>query len=231
MNAAPQISIVTPVYRNAATLADLVERLGAMLDRRGESWELICVDDACPAGSSMILSALAARDRRVRVLTHDHNRGQNLAVLTGLDAARGDVAVVMDADLQDSPEAVPRLLDALTGAFDAVFAGRRGVYESRVRLLTSRLHKRLLHAASGRRVPIDAGLFVAMTRRMVDRVLAFRERDPYVIALMARTGLSMTSVPVNREARPTGESAYTAADRVRLAVRALRSIRRGGGSG
>ena len=229
MSVTPEISVVIPVYRNAATLAELAARLCATLDDRYDGFELVFVDDACPEGSSIVLTSLSIADIRVRVATHARNRGQNEAVLTGLEAARGRRIVILDADLQDPPEAIPDLLDALNDETDAVFGGRRGAYESRARLATSRLHKQLLHLASGRRVPVDAGLFVAMTRRMVDRVLSLRESDPYVIALMARTGLAMGSIPVERAARPTGVSAYSFAKRARLAWRALTTSRSRGG--
>lgn len=229
MSATPEVSVVVPVYRNASTLAELAARLCATLDDRHDAFELVFVDDACPEGSSRVLTSLSNSDDRVRVATHTRNRGQNEAVLTGLEAARGRFVVVIDADLQDPPEAIPELLDGLIDETDAVFGGRRGAYESRARLATSLLHKRLLHVASGRRVPIDAGLFVAMTRRMVDRVVALRESDPYVIALMARTGLTMSSIPVERAARTSGVSGYTFAQRARLAWRAVAiAISRGG---
>ena len=113
------------------------------------------------------------------------NIGQQRAVLAGLAQARGSRVVVMDADLQDPPEAIPVLLDALSGNVSAVFFGRRGRHQSIVRHLTSRLFKTLLHMACG--TPPDAGLFVAMDRRMVTRLLPIGRPGPSVLAMMGCT--------------------------------------------
>ena len=217
------VSVVATVYRNAATLAELCRRLRAVLP---EEHEILLVDDGCPAGSWAAIEAQAAADRRVRGLRHPENRGQNAAVLTGIAAARGDAIMVMDADLQDPPEAVPRLLDELrrSGAA-AVFGGRRGRYESLARTLSSRAFKRLLALASRGRLPADAGLFLAMGPQMRAR-LADAGEGSYVLAAMARSGLPMRSVPVTRAAA-AGPSGYSCRARVRLAGGAIRqAVRR-----
>ena len=121
------VSVVVPVYRNAATLRELHARLGDALpelDRR----ELIFVNDGCDDGSGVVLGELAQADRTVVVVELEANRGQHTAVLAGLERSRGEWTVVLDADLQDPPEAIPALLAAAAAETDAVFAGRRGGY-------------------------------------------------------------------------------------------------------
>ena len=217
------VSVVAPVYRNAATLADLCRRLRAVLP---DEHEIVLVDDGCPAGSWPAIEAESAADPRVRGLRHPENRGQNAAVLTGIAAARGDAVVVMDADLQDPPEAVPLLLEELRGSgAAAVFGGRRGRYEGPARMLSSRVFKRLLNVASRGRLPADAGLFLAMGTEMRARLGSARE-GTYVLAAMARTGLPMRSVPVRRATAP-GPSGYSGRARLRLATGAIRqAVRR-----
>ncbi len=206
-----------PVYRNADTLVELHDRLRAAL--RGARVELIFVDDACPTGSEAVLRKLAAHPG-TRVLTLERNVGQHRAVLAGLAHARGAWTVVMDADLQDPPEAVPLLLArAAVGDVDAVFAGRRGTYESPLRLFTSRLFKRTLHALCG--VPPDAGIFAAVSKPAVERVLAMRGPAPFVVAMIGCAGLPMASIPVERAPRSSGSSAYSARGRVKSAWRAF----------
>ncbi len=111
----PQISIVVPVYKNADTLYELHRRLVAAVGQVSDGYEILFVDDACPCGSLAVLRSLAQEDPRVGVLALASNMGQNQAVLTGLAYARGRVAVVLDADLQDPPEAIPTLLSNLGG--------------------------------------------------------------------------------------------------------------------
>ena len=203
------VSVVCPVYRNAASLPELVERLRPVAD------QIVLVDDGCPDGSWEVISTLD-----VEGIRHPANRGQNAAVLTGLRAARGDVVVVMDADLQDPPEAVPLLLAELSERGGVVFGGRRGIYEPAARRLSSQVFKRLLSALSG--LPPDAGLFLAMDRPAVDATLAHARPGGYVLAAIGRTGVPMHSVPVDRGF--AARSAYSTVDRVRLGLRALREV-------
>jgi polyisoprenyl-phosphate glycosyltransferase len=178
------------------------------------------VDDASPDGAMKVLAELARKDPQVRICALLQNVGQHRAVLDGLAAARGRWTVVMDADLQDPPEAIPLLLDtAQSAGARVVFAGRRGHYQSAGRLATSRLFKRSLAKLTG--LPPDAGLFVLLDRATVDRVLALDGKRPFVTAMIGATGARMVSVPVTRAPRPTGSSAYRQRDRIASSIRAF----------
>jgi glycosyltransferase involved in cell wall biosynthesis len=194
--------------------------------------EIIFVEDACPSGSLVVLQRLALRDSRVAVISLAQNVGQHRAVLIGLGYARGKSIVLLDADLQDPPEAIPFLLRGLNGGAAAVFAGRRGAYESIPRLASSFVFKVLLHLLAG--VPADAGMFVAFDRRVADRLLAYRPRWPFVVAMIGGTGLPLASIPIRRDRRPSGRSAYTPWDRFRVGIQTLAwaaAWRLGAGSG
>ncbi len=220
----PDLTVVVPVHRNASTLRELHARLAAALRPGRIDYEIVFVDDACPEGSFEVLRALALEDPRVAAIALAANVGQNRAILAGLAEARGAAVVAMDADLQDPPEAVPALLKRLAqGDAAAVFAGRRGRYQSGARMATSLAFKRALHVVSAGGVPKDAGLFVAMRRDLVERLLAARVRDPHVVALIGRTGLPTTSIPVERAARRDGRTAYSTAARARAGGRGLRT--------
>jgi glycosyltransferase involved in cell wall biosynthesis len=169
-----------------------------------------------------VLDSLAATRPHVRALHLARNRGQHGAVLVGLALARGRWCVVMDADLQDPPEALPRLLAARDESVAAVFAGRRGRYESRTRLMTSRVFKTWLAWACG--VPKDAGIFVLLRRDLVERMVAMRTASPFIVAMIGCSGLSHRSIPVERVPRMGGASSYRGWDRVASAARALRCV-------
>ncbi|MFO1518673.1 MAG: glycosyltransferase family 2 protein [bacterium] len=201
----PEVSVVIPVYRNRETLSELHRRLKKTLGNRRH--EMIFVDDHCPRGSLRLLRTLETKHPEVKVIPLKTNRGQHRAVLQGLSLARGKNVVILDADLQDPPEAIPQLLEKLREGFSAVFAGRRGRYESASRLFTSRLFKTLLHWITG--IPRDAGMFVAMDRKMADRLLRFSASRPFLTAMMGLTGLPTVSLPVLRRKRPRGVSAYS----------------------
>ena len=213
------VSVVLPVYRNRETLAELHSRLSATLAVAAPRYELVFVNDACPEGSAAVLADLAARDPRVRTVSLTRNVGQQRAAWLGLLATRGAWAVVMDADLQDPPEAVPDLLSAATPGVDAVLAAWTGRYEGRGRLATSRAFKILREKLTG--YPRDAGMFLALRRPLVDEILRHDVPHPFLPSLVGLSGRRFITVPVERLARPRGASAYTGAA---LLVRALREI-------
>lgn len=215
------IAVVVPVHRNRETVADLTRRILAAVPEA----RIVLVDDACPDGSGVVIDALAAHDGRVLGLHHAENRGQQEAIRTGLRAADAAVYVVLDADLQDPPEAIRSLLDRLgraEGRVDAVFAGRRGSYETPLRRLAGEIHRRLLAALLG--LPADAGGYVVMTRACVQAVLALNG-PPQLVAMIGRTGLPTTSLPVVRQRRATGRSTIGTMARLRHAAAALVHVR------
>ena len=211
------VAVVVPVYRNAATLLPLVERLDAAL--AGRAWRVRLVVDASPDDSAAVARTLAAADPRVQVTVLERNVGQHAALAHGLALEDGVSAwVCLDADLQDPPEAVPRLLDRLAaGDVAAVFAGRRGAYESRTRLVTGRAHRAVLARLTG--LPPDAGAFLALAPAARDAALA--RQAPSLVAAIGAARLPTTSVPVARDARGEGESAWTARARLRQSARTL----------
>ena len=210
-----RVAVVVPVYRNAATLEPLAARLGVAL--AGRDWRLRLVVDACPAGSAAVALSLAGP--RVGVTLLEANGGQHAALRQGLaDEPDADAWVCMDADLQDPPEAVPLLLDRLAvGDVEAVFAGRRGAYESWSRRVTGGLHRRVAARLTG--LPPDAGALLAMGPRVRAAVLA--ADAPSVVLAVGTARRPVTSVPVVRDLRPEGRSAWTARARLRQSVRSL----------
>ncbi len=215
------VAVVVPVYGNAATLRPLADRLAAALTDR--AWRLRLVIDASPDDSLAVAGALAAADPRIAVTGLTVNGGQHAALARGLAAeADADAWVCMDADLQDPPEAVPLLLDRLAaGDVGAVFAGRRGRYESRARRLTGTVHRRLAARLTG--LPPDAGAFFAMDARVRTAVLTAVTDDaaPSVVLGVAGARVPLASVPVTREVRPVGRSAWTGRARLRQSARSL----------
>ena len=211
-----RVAVVVPVYRNAATLEPLAARLAAAL--AGRDWRLRLVVDACPAGSAAVALSLAGP--RVGVTLLEANGGQHAALRRGLaDEPDADVWVCMDADLQDPPEAVPLLLDRLAaGDVEAVFAGRRGAYESWLRRFSGGLHRRVAARLTG--LPPDAGAFLALGPRVRSAVLA-ASGAPSVVLAVGVARRPVASVPVSRAVRPEGRSAWTARARLGQSVRSL----------
>lgn len=203
------ISVIVPVYRNASTLRELAARIRAAL----ADPELVFVNDASPDDAADVLATIPG----IRMVTHETNRGQNAAVITGFMHARGETLVVLDADLQDPPEAIPELLRAKRERGAAVaFATREGVYAGKGRMWTSRIYKRVLSMLTP--LPHGAGLFVAVDRDVAQRVHAMAP-VPSVVAAIGLLRVPMIGVPVARAMSET--SAYGGGDRLRLALRTL----------
>ena len=218
MTTRPPLSVVVPLYRTRAQLPELLDRLAGACPA---GTELVLVDDACPEGSGR-----AAPPVQVGLTGHvailDRNVGQHTAVLLGVGRASGERVAVMDADLQDRPEDLPALLAVLDRTpNDAVAAGRRGRYQSRGRRLTSRLFRQVQWLVTAGRVPADAGMFLVMRRDVASEVLALG--DPYapLVTALGVSGCRVRSVPVTRDARTEGSSAYGLTDRIAVARRAV----------
>jgi len=213
------LSVVLPVYKTRVFLPELHRRLGAVMDHLGVDGEMIFVDDACPEDSWKDLAGLACWDPRVRALRLASNVGQQRAVLEGLRHARSDVVVVMDADLQDPPEAIPELIARLDAGTAGVFAARAGDYESGGRLMTSRLFKWTVTRLTG--APRGAGLFVALRRPLVSHLVAHAPARPHLVAMISCADFPLAAVPVVRDLRTSGRSAYSARKRLRAGTSAF----------
>lgn len=211
------VAVVVPVYGNEATLEALAGRLAAAL--HGRDWRLRLVIDASPDASAAVAAGLSARDPRIAVTVLETNVGQHRALARGLaDEGDADTWVCMDADLQDPPEAVPVLLDRLrAGDVHAVFAGRRGAYESRGRRWTGGLHRRAVRMLTG--LPADAGAFLALDAPTRDAVLD--AGAPSVVVAIGAARLPVASVPVARDVRPEGRSAWSSRARLAQSLRSL----------
>jgi polyisoprenyl-phosphate glycosyltransferase len=218
----PAVSVALPLYATRAAVPELVDRLGLALRGVGPV-ELVFVDDGCPQRSYEAVAGHPGGDMSVVLVRHERNEGQHAAVLTALRAASGDVCAVMDADLQDAPEDLPVLLEALRSdpSNGVVAAGRRGHYEAPSREWTARVFRWAMCACTRGRVPHDAGMFLVMTRDVRDLVLDLDDPAVHLVAAVGRLGVRVRTVPVVRRARPAGSTAYSWSGRVRTAAQAL----------
>lgn len=217
-----RISIVLPIYLNRPHLPELHDRLTSTLSTSADRYEIIFVDDKGPDDSLQWLRECRARDDRVIVVEMPQNVGQHRAVLAGMLRSSGELVVVMDADLQDPPEAIPRLAAALGTDEGVVFARRVTRHQSRGRHVTGRLFKRFLRMVAGSRVPRGTGMFFVASRRVVDAAVALSTDARYVPMVLDHTGAWMTAIEVEKELRPDNRSAYTASRRLALALGAIR---------
>ena len=215
------VSVIVPVYGNQETLKALHEQLREVFMTLSLNYQLVYVNDASPDGSAEILSELAlAYPKEITVVTHAHNQGQHLAVLQGLEHATMPLSIVMDGDLQDQPEHIPNLIQALQSPYEAVYLKRDDLYQGWARMLTSRSIKLVVYALTG--LHFKAGMYFVLSRQARERVLQMPRRHAYVSIMVASTGLPFTYVSGSRVKRYLGKSAYTFRKRVIAATKAMR---------
>ena len=183
------------------------------------------VDDGSSDGSWDTLLELAARDPHLRLLRLSRNFGHQAALSAGLDAARGEAIVLMDADLQDPPELIPQLVSKWHEGFDVVYAVRgQREGEPRLRLASISLFYRLLHRITATEIPQNAGDFRLLSRRAADAIAAMPERARFLRGMTSWIGFRQTGVQYTRDARYAGESKYPPRKLIRLALDGITSF-------
>jgi dolichol-phosphate mannosyltransferase len=221
-----QLCVVSPVYCEQDGIKSFYERLVAVLEPlEGVAFQLLLVEDGSTDGTLDVLRRIAAQDERVRVLALSRNFGHQLAITCGMDAARGDVVIVMDSDLQDPPEMIPKMLEQWRAGSKVVYGvrfSRQG--ETRLKLATARAFYRLMNRLSDVPMPLDAGDFRLLDRQVVDVLSQLREDNRYIRGLVSWVGFPQSAVVYERDARYAGETKYSLAKMVRLAADGITSF-------
>lgn len=220
----PDISVVAPVYNEAACLPIFYERLGKVLDALECACEVILVDDGSTDGSREIISGFASSDSRWRGIFLARNFGHQAAITAGLDDARGKAVIIMDSDLQDRPEDIPKLIEEAKKGYDVVYARRAGRLGNPFKRLCYWLFYRFLAGVSFLKIPVDAGDFAFMSRGVVDALKNFPERNRFVRGLRAWAGFRQAGIDVQRDRRAAGRQKYTFRKLFRLAADAVFSF-------
>jgi glycosyltransferase involved in cell wall biosynthesis len=203
------ISIVVPAYSEEANIDRVYERLSRVLNGLGMDWELIFSVDPSPDRTEELILDLRERDSRVKMLRFSRRFGQPMATLAGLEAASGDVVVVIDCDLQDPPELIPTLVARWHDGFDVVYAQRRTrVGETLPKRIVARVGYKVINRIAEIEIPPNTGDFRLMSRRVVDNVTALREHHGFLRGLVGLVGFPQTSVLYDRDARAAGSSKY-----------------------
>lgn len=213
----PVLSLVVPVFNEIETLPAFHQRATAALERCGDSYEIIFVDDGSNDGSLEELRRLAAADEHVRLVSFSRNFGHQTAVTAGMNYSSGAAVVVIDGDLQDPPEIIPQLLARWREGYQVVYAIRRTRRESVLKRAAYRVFYRLLRALSYVNMPLDAGDFAIIDRRVVDLLNEMPERNRFVRGIRAWVGFRQTGLEYDREPRFAGESKYPLTKLLRLA--------------
>ena len=220
----PDLSVVLPVQDEEDNIPILYSRLHSVLEKTGMDYEMIFVDDGSRDKSLERLRVLAAKDHRVTVVELARNFGHQVAITAGLDHARGNAVIVMDADLHDPQEVLPQLIAKWQEGHDVVYAIRQQRKEGWFKRTTYAVFYRLLRRVANVEIPLDAGDFCIMDRTVVNLLRSMPERNRFVRGIRSWVGLRQTGLPYERQARNAGRPKYSFARLMLLALDGLISF-------
>lgn len=223
-----RISIVVPIFNEEKILPELTNRISNVIQQHPQfEWEVIYVDDGSSDGSSFLLEHLTLKHSWLQVLFLSRNFGHQTAITAGMDHASGDAVILIDGDLQDPPELIPRLVEVWQEGFDVVTARRkRRNGESWFKLATAFLFYRILRFVSDTPIPVDTGDFRLLARSVVEAIKRMPEHSRFVRGMVGWTGFRQTEVEYERDERAAGKTKYTLLRMLRLASNAILSFSR-----
>ena len=216
--AIPTVSVVIPVFNERENLDALMVRLVSVLEKAaGGSFEVLFVDDGSRDGSGEILDSFYASDQRLKTIHFSRNFGHQAALQAGLEEATGNAVVLMDADLQDPPEILGQFIDKWRQNFDVVYAVRKKRKEGLFKRVCYATFYRTMRTIAEIDVPLDAGDFCLMDRRVVEVLTALPERNRFLRGLRSWVGFRQAPIGYERDARHAGEPKYTLRKLIKLA--------------
>jgi polyisoprenyl-phosphate glycosyltransferase len=214
----PALSVVIPVHNEEDNLPTLYGRLSKVLGDVDLEYEIIFVDDGCTDLSSSILQQYVEDDQRVMIVELARNFGHQVAISAGLDYSRGRGVIVMDADLQDPPEILPQFIAKWQEGYGVVYAIREQRKENWFKRECYAAFYFVLHNIAHIEIPLDAGDFCIMDRRVVDQLVRMPERNRFVRGLRSWVGFRQVGLPYERQARYAGQPKYSFKKLVYLAL-------------
>jgi len=220
----PVLSIVIPVFNEEENLTSLYQRLTDVLEIAEPNYEFVFVNDGSRDHSGELLQTMALQNNRITVVELSRNFGHQLAISAGLDFARGQAVVIMDADLQDPPEILPLFIDKWREGHDVVYAIREKRKEDWLKQRAYKVFYRLLRRIANIEIPLDAGDFCIMDRKVVDLLVRMPERNRFVRGIRTWVGFDQVGLAYERQARYAGITKYNFHKLIYLALDGLVSF-------
>jgi polyisoprenyl-phosphate glycosyltransferase len=211
-------SIIIPIFNEEAILPVLHQRLIEALTPVGQAFEVLLVDDGSRDRSFDLMMEIHRKDSRFKIIRLSRNFGHQVAISAGLDLCEGDAVIIMDGDLQDPPELLPQMIERWKAGYHVVFTVKKSRKENPLKRAAFSAFYRLLHALSSIDIPMDAGNFSLLDRRVVDALTSMPERNRYISGMRAWSGFRQTAIEYDREERYAGEPRMSLGKLVRLAL-------------
>jgi len=217
------LSVVAPCFNEAESLTTFYQRVTATCQSTvGGSYEIVLVNDGSRDETWASITALAREDLHVVGVNLSRNHGHQLALTAGLSQCAGDRILIIDADLQDPPELLPKMMEMMDAGIDVVYGKRRSRRgESRFKLLTAALFYRALHSLTDVDIPLDAGDFRLMNRPVLNALMSMPEQHRFIRGMVSWVGFAQAPIEYDRAERLAGETKYPLHKMLRLAVDAI----------
>ncbi|MDR2938775.1 MAG: glycosyltransferase family 2 protein [Clostridiales bacterium] len=218
-------SIIVPVYNEEAVINESYARLTNVISSLNKPYELIFVNDGSKDKTAEIIGGIQKEDGNVTLVNFSRNFGHQAAITAGMDYARGDAMIIIDADLQDPPEVILDMIKLWGQGYDVVY-GKRDKREGETffKLLTAKIYYRLLSSLTDIEIPVDTGDFRLISRKVCDAMKNLPEKNRYVRGLVSWVGFKQVSLTYVREERFAGETKYPLRKMLKLAVDGVTSF-------
>ncbi len=218
-----KLSIISPVYKAATIVDELVKRIGAAADKITDDYEIVLVEDGGGDDSWERILENAKITNKVKGIKLSRNFGQHYAITAGLQFCSGDYIIIMDCDLQDNPNAIVDLVAKLKDGYDIVFTKRIAREHGLFKKITGFLYNKLISILADKRFDINGGSMVAFNKKVAQAFLQLNERDRLYVQLLKWVGFSQTHIFVQHDKRFEGKSSYTLYKMISLALQGLTS--------
>lgn len=213
-----KISVVVPVYGCKGALIELYERIKNTVKEIGDSYEIVFVDDNCPQNSWELIQEICKNDLNVKGVRLSRNWGQMCAIAAGLDVCNGDNVVVMDCDLQDSPEDIKKLYDKKKEGYDIVFSRREKRIDNKIKIFLSNCFYKIYSVLCGDNYDPAMSNYCIMDRKVVDSFCKMKELHRAFTIYLKWLGFKQTIINVNHSDRKEGKTSYSMKKRIKLAT-------------
>jgi len=218
----PKYSVVAPVFNEVEGLQEFYDVLNSVMESVGEPWELLFVDDGSVDGSRELILDLVRKDSHVIPLIFTRNFGHQIAVTAGMDHARGEAVIIIDADLQDPPQVIPELIEKWKEGYEVVYAVRRKREgETWFKQASASAFYRLIARITEVPIPLDTGDFRLLDREVLTVLNTMREKHRFLRGMSAWVGFNQIGVEYDRKPRYAGKSKYPLKKMVKLALNAV----------
>jgi len=218
-------SVIVPVYNEELVIDTCWKRLTAVMKSLNEPYEIIFVNDGSRDNSKQLLTDLGKRDHHIHIISFSRNFGHQAAITAGMDHAKGQAIIVIDADLQDPPELIPQMINKWKQGFHVVYGKRsKRTGETIFKRFTAKLFYRLLRFLTDIEIPVDTGDFRLIDRKVSDALKRLPEKNRYIRGLISWLGFKQTSVEFVREERLAGETKYPLCKMLKFAIDGITSF-------